>query len=420
MSPLFTRPNVAVVSQHAVDTAFLWHLRNSVAVKGPHYRLAHLLKLDNRIAAHLDGLAIASSAGAQIFQSEVDAAHPGFFFGLTILALQQRYANAVDRILEAVSAEPTGLRGMLSAFGWLERSDLRGIVAPLLASPIPFRRRVALAVCGVHRVDPGFASRNWFENGDLPTRARATRVAGEVGSVAHLNCFLQPDEEAYDSRFWMAWSAVMLGDRQDALKILARLGLTEGPLRDRALQVAFQASDIRSGHDLLQQLASDGGETRRLIEGSGFVGELSYVSWLIRHMGEDAHARVAGEAFSLISGADLALLDLERKPSEDFESGPNDDPEDPNVDMDPDDGLPWPDPDKIERWWAANEHRFQKGQRYFMGKPVTREHCIDVLKNGYQRQRILAAHYLCLLEPGTPLFNTSAPAWRQQKLLATM
>ena len=62
----------------------------------------------------------------------------------------------------------------------------------------------------------------------------------------------------------------------------------------------------------------------------------------------------------------------------------------------------------------------RQGTRYFMGAPVTREHCIDVLKNGYQRQRILAAHYLCLLEPGTPLFNTSAPAWRQQRLLADM
>jgi hypothetical protein len=55
-----------------------------------------------------------------------------------------------------------------------------------------------------------------------------------------------------------------------------------------------------------------------------------------------------------------------------------------------------------------------------MGAPVTREHCVHVLKTGYQRQRILAAHYLCLLEPGTPLFNTSAPAWRQQKLLARL
>jgi uncharacterized protein (TIGR02270 family) len=88
--------------------------------------------------------------------------------------------------------------------------------------------------------------------------------------------------------------------------------------------------------------------------------------------------------------------------------------------MDPDADLRWPDQRKVEQWWAANSSRFQPGQRCFMGAPVTREHCIAVLKNGYQRQRILAAHYLCLLEPGTPLFNTTAPAWRQQRLLAGM
>jgi uncharacterized protein (TIGR02270 family) len=157
-----------------------------------------------------------------------------------------------------------------------------------------------------------------------------------------------------------------------------------------------------------------------LIQGSGIAGASTYVPWLVDHMSNDQTARIAGEAFSLITGTDLALLDLERKPPENFESGPNDDPEDPNVDMDPDDGLPWPDQQKIEKWWAANGSLFQNGQRYFMGAPVTREHCINVLKNGYQRQRILAAHYLCLLNPGTPLFNTSAPAWRQQKLLAQM
>ena len=137
-------------------------------------------------------------------------------------------------------------------------------------------------------------------------------------------------------------------------------------------------------------------------------------------MSNQRTSRLAGEAFSLITGTDLALLDLERKPPENIETGPNDDPDDPNVEMDPDDGLPWPDQAKVQAWWDKNSHRFQPGTRYFMGAPVTREHCIDVLKNGYQRQRILAAHYLCLLDPGTPLFNTSAPAWRQQKLLAQM
>ena len=88
--------------------------------------------------------------------------------------------------------------------------------------------------------------------------------------------------------------------------------------------------------------------------------------------------------------------------------------------MDPDEALPWPDAGRVAQWWAGNASRFHKGQRYFAGAPVTRAHCIDLLEHGYQRQRVLAAHYLCLLDPGTPLFNTSAPAWRQRRLLAQM
>ena len=43
-----------------------------------------------------------------------------------------------------------------------------------------------------------------------------------------------------------------------------------------------------------------------------------------------------------------------------------------------------------------------------------------LLREGFQRQRIAAAEYLCLLQPGTPLFNTRAPAWRQKRWLAKM
>jgi uncharacterized protein (TIGR02270 family) len=137
-------------------------------------------------------------------------------------------------------------------------------------------------------------------------------------------------------------------------------------------------------------------------------------------MADPKTARVAGEAFTLITGVDLSIAQLDGDPPERFESAPNDDPDDSDVEMDADEGLPWPDVNKVQAWWDANGHKFQPGTRYFMGAPVTRQHCIDVLKRGYQRQRILAAHYLCLLEPGTPLFNTSAPAWRQQRLLAQM
>jgi hypothetical protein len=55
-----------------------------------------------------------------------------------------------------------------------------------------------------------------------------------------------------------------------------------------------------------------------------------------------------------------------------------------------------------------------------MGQPPSRNHYIEVLKNGYQRQRIAAAYHLCLLNPGTPLFEWRAPAWRQECELTQM
>ena len=131
-------------------------------------------------------------------------------------------------------------------------------------------------------------------------------------------------------------------------------------------------------------------------------------------------ARLAGESFSFITGLDLADLDLETEPPKNFRSGPTDNPEDDNVAMDEDDGLPWPDPEKIQAWWDVNHLRFEPRVRYFMGERVSVEHCKQVLRKGFQRQRVAAAEYLCLLIPGTPLFPTSAPAWRQQRWLRQM
>jgi hypothetical protein len=57
------------------------------------------------------------------------------------------------------------------------------------------------------------------------------------------------------------------------------------------------------------------------------------------------------------------------------------------------------------------------GQRVFMGAPPSPEHCTQVLREGCQRQRAVAARHVCLAKPGTPLFAIAAPAWRQQRQL---
>jgi uncharacterized protein (TIGR02270 family) len=109
--------------------------------------------------------------------------------------------------------------------------------------------------------------------------------------------------------------------------------------------------------------------------------------------------------------------DLEHRPPEGIETGPVDDPADGDVALDEDDGLPWPDAGGVADWWTDRAQSFAAGVRHFMGAPPSWEHALRVRKEGCQRQRRAASEYLCLLRPGTMLFPTDAPAWRQQRWL---
>lgn len=346
----------------------------------------------------------------------------GQVFAATVRAIEGRDASALDKLLALAEAVPEAQPGLISAFGWASPRALQGIASTQLAHDAEFRKRVGIAACALHRVDPGTALNAAIASPDAPLRARALRCTGEIGRLDLLpTCVLHMKDDADPNcAFWAAWSAALRGNRGQAVESLRHLSLAPDPLQARALQLALMILNVKEAHELLKLLARNPANRRVLIQGAGVAGNPSFIPWLVAQMSHDHVARLSGEAFSLITGIDLALLDLERKPPEKVEAGPNRDPQDSNVAMDADEGLPWPDAERVQRWWTDNTHRFPSGVRYFMGAPVSHDQCTEVLKSGYQRQRVIAAHYLCLLDPGTRLFNTSAPAWRQQRELAHM
>jgi uncharacterized protein (TIGR02270 family) len=252
-------------------------------------------------------------------------------------------------------------------------------------------------------------------------RMRALRLLSHLGKVERLSdCVSALADKDACSAFEAACAAALLGNRDAAITALLAAAFAPVSWRKHALALLLKLQAPANARTTLKALAEDPACIRLLIQGIGTAGDPHYVPWLIQQMQDLKLSRVAGESFSYITGLDLAYLDLERKPPEGVDFGPNDDPNDDNVAMDEDDGLPWPDVEKVSSWWQANGQRFAPGTRYFMGEPPSAAHCLDVLKNGFQRQRMAAAIYLCLLKPGTPLFNCAAPAWRQQRLLAKM
>jgi len=409
----------AVLEQHADELTSLWAVRDGLC-EAADIRLRDLGRFDERIAAHEDGCVLGGDDALRLLTAQLGATSAGRVFGVAVVGFALNDGGASARCLALAEASPEGRRGMTSALGRVEPVRLRGIVKNLLTAPSAIQRSLGLAACRLHGVDPGSALPAALRDPGNDLRAEAFRVAGVLGHAHLVSSLASLVDEDAACQFWSAWSAVLLGDRGRALATLTNVALSAGDHRRRAFRLACQAMSVTAAHAALRRVADDSTQVRWLIEGSGIAGDPTYVPWLINHMADEKTARLAGEAFSLITGVDFGQSGLEGKRPEGFESGPNEDPDDPNVERDPDDGLPWPDVTKTEKWWEANRGRFPKGTRFFMGAPVTREHCIDVLKNGYQRQRILAAHYLCLLEPGTPLFDTSAPVSRQRRLLAEM
>ena len=130
---------------------------------------------------------------------------------------------------------------------------------------------------------------------------------------------------------------------------------------------------------------------RDLLVGVGVAGDPSYVPWLIDQMEVPELARIAGEAFSMITGVDFGDAYLKRERPQGFASGPTDDPEDEAVSMDPDQDLSWPDPQLVHGWWDANRQRFIIGQRYLAGQVASAENCQRLLRDGRQGIRQAAA-----------------------------
>ena len=154
------------------------------------------------------------------------------------------------------------------------------------------------------------------------------------------------------------------------------------------MELALRVMEVPRAHTLLQRIAQNSQDIRYLIRGAGVAGDPHYVPWLIKQMADVKLTRLAGESFSTVTGLDLAYLDLEAQAGWNFETGPNDNPDDPNVEMDPDDGLPWPDPEKMRRMVDCEPAPVSGGRPLLYGQPADAR----ALRRGVEDRLSASAH----------------------------
>jgi len=406
-----------ILSQHAEELSLLWLLRND-AVRAPNYNLQELADLEERIAAHFDGLRIAGEPGWALLEVALAQNEPGEVFAAGVIALEGGDPNSLSSVINVAEAVPETARGLVSALGWVERKKLAGTVRDMLTRGSPFMRMLGIAACAVHRTDPGQALVDGVGDPDPGLRARSLRTAGMLKRVDLLPALARSyGDEDEACRFWATWSGALMKEPSAVAKLraFARPG---SPYAARAFEVALRAMDPTAAVDWLKAIGKNPELKRLLVIGSGMVGNPVSVHWLIRQMTNPEFARVAGEAVAMITGVNIADDDLEGEWPEGFEAGPSEEPEDEDVEMDPDEDLPWPEPAAVDAWWDANKGRFKSGQRYLLGVPIAPGPLRQVLRTGTQRQRYSAAMEIALSAPDAPLFETRAPGKRQLALLA--
>src|SRR5205823_7446742 len=139
----------------------------------------------------------------------------------------------------------------------------------------------------------------------------AARAAGELGRIDLVPLLEQNfNSDNPACRFWSAWSSALLAGYGKTIEILQSLAESPGPFRERALHLALRRLNLARAHAWNQQLSRNPASLRLSVIGAGIIGDPVLIPWLIEQMSVPPLARVAGEAFTMITGADLAYLDL--------------------------------------------------------------------------------------------------------------
>src|SRR5262252_6773034 len=201
-------PQIAQQVEHCIAL----RERRSVLVRSARVTLEDLLRLDGHLRTCIDGLHAGREPAAELADTALATPRVGAAFTVAVLALQNKDTRRLDQLITLARTVPEVRRGLVSALGWVPAKSLREVSAGWFATPDRFLRRLGIAACAVHRVDPGALLAGAIESRDPGLRAIAAGCAGELGRLDMREaCLALLDDPEPRVRMYAARSAVLLG-----------------------------------------------------------------------------------------------------------------------------------------------------------------------------------------------------------------
>ncbi|NVJ20713.1 TIGR02270 family protein [Myxococcus sp. AM011] len=408
-----------VLEQHLSEAAFLWGQRER-GLCAPNLVLADVAETEERLLAHVDGLAVAGPPAVEkllipaleeMEEEQVAAA------AYTLLNIQEPPGTDLVRTALEV-ASPEVLPAFYRALELWDSAALRTWVPALLKQEEPTRLTLSLELLASHGVDPGPPLPELLRHEEPKVVAAALRVAARI-------------HHPFDRHLYQS----CLGSTAPALRDAAiQTGLLEGR---RSAWAACQSAVESTAPDLAfpALLLALGGEARdverlrKLLHeprhrpatfwALGFSGRRSAAEICLEWMEDPAVSHLALEAFRSITGLPqeerFAMPPVEEDPLPPLE-------EDLAADLThgPEDDLPRPATTEVLAWWKLERRRFDLERRYLHGEPFGMEALSAALLTAPMRRRHVLALEVTLRSRGR--LNVPTRAWTslQRKALANL
>ena len=389
-----------LVLEHMTHVSELWR-RRALIVRSRAHGLNGLWRLDEKLRAHIDGIAAAGNLGWKVARGLPRCTEGGEVFAMLILAGLRRDRDCLEETVSDYLGQDFALPAVISALAWLGSELVMPIVEDWLNYHEPAWRGAALAVCVARRSDPGAAIDRGLLDGDGEVRRQAARACEVFGCRTMMPTLAALASGGSDElRFAVARALHVLGDPAGPER-LWRHALTETTNREEAAELATRNAPMPIVRSWLDDASRDPGLHRVVVTGAAATGDLECVPRLLEALHEPGVAALAGFGLRVIVGLDIEASGLvsEQRASSDAE-------------------LPRPDAERVHRWWHANRRRFDGGPRYMLGRPFGRRALEEALHRGPQRVRFLAVHDLHRMRHGYSVpFEIDAPAWRQLRWL---
>jgi uncharacterized protein (TIGR02270 family) len=411
-----------VVSQFAENCAALWEQRERAAKALLHSAtLDDLTHLDDRIDACLDGLRVSEPHGRRVATEALQLHGNGEIFTAAVLAFEQKpnggkEGDPIQAVFDSIETPSQAIRPLSVALDWISTEQFTSACDRIAALELPLARAAFLIASARRSLDCGKSIKAALRDSDpvlVRAGCQAAMWSGFQDAVELMEGqTLSDDLENCETA---AHCALLLGSGA-ARVVLKRLTADQSsPSAETSAVSLFRC--LPPGEALATHAELFGRHASRpSVRASGSAGIPELIPHLLECLEYPPLARLAGEAISEITGADLKRggLTLEIPPPG---GGPTEDPEDETIDPDPDDGLPWPDRSAVTRWWSAQRANFVPMTRYLAGTPVATDSLPGLLASGLQRRRAAAAALLAI--SGKPLFDVCAPAFRQAQRLTS-